>query len=101
MRVEYNGKNADKLIIKALEGKETVVVAEPNIALQKWNKIVLNYDHGVLDIFLNGELIHSQQNVPYVNIASVQSGSNKGVYGGIKNIRFFEKPLTKNEMYII
>ena len=101
LRVEYNGKNADKLIIKALEGKETVVVAEPNIALQKWNKIVLNYDHGILDIFLNGELIHSQQNVPYVNIASVQSGSNKGVYGGIKNIRFFEKPLTKNEMYII
>lgn len=101
LRVEYNGEKPNKLIIKALEGRKTIVVAEPNIPLQRWNKVVLNYDHGTLDIFLNGELIHSQQNVPYTTIASVQAGSRKGIYGGIKDIRFFDKPLTKNEMYII
>lgn len=101
LRVEYNGTTPQKLIIKAMEGKKTEIVAKPDISLQKWNKLVINYDHGVLDIFLNNELIHSQQNIPYVSIANIESGSKKGIYGGIKNIRFFDKPLTKNEMYLI
>jgi hypothetical protein len=101
LRIEYNGKTPQKLIIKAKEGLETVEVAKPDIPLQRWNKIVLNYDHGTLDVFLNGELIHSQQNVPYSTIGSIESGSRNGIHGGIRDIRFFDKPITKNEMYII
>ena len=101
LRVEYNGQTPQKLLIKAKEGLETIVVAKPDIPLQRWNKVVLNYDHGTLDVFLNGELIHAQQNVPYTTIGSVEAGSRNGIHGGIRDIRFFDKPLTKNEMYIV
>lgn len=102
LHIEYNGKTSPQhLIIKALDGQETIEVARPKILLQKWNTVVLNYDHGILDIFINGELIHSQPNVPYMTAASVHAGSRNGIHGGIKDIRFFNKPLSKNELSII
>lgn len=101
LHIEYNGKTPTKLIIKALEGQETVDVASPEIRLQRWNKIILNYDHGILDVFVNGKLIHSQQNVPYMTASSIYAGSKRGIHGGIKNIRFFNKPLSKNEIDVI
>jgi hypothetical protein len=101
LHIEYNGTTPRNLIIKALDGEKTIVVAKPIIPLQKWNKIILNYDHGTLDIFLNKELIHSQQNVPYTTLASIQAGSIRGIYGGIKDVRFFYEPLTKNEINLL
>jgi hypothetical protein len=101
LHIEYNGKDPQKLIIKALEGQTTVEVARPKIPLQRWNKVVLNYDHGILDVFINGELIHSQPNVPYMTASSVHAGSKNGIHGGIKDIRFFNQPLTKNQLSVI
>lgn len=98
LQVEYNGKTPTELIVKAMEGRKTVIVSRPKIALQKWNKLVLNYDHGTLDIFVNGKLIHSKQNVPFVTLATVFAGSQDGIHGGIKDIRYFDKPLTKNQI---
>lgn len=96
IKIEYNGRTPDVLIVKALEGKEIVEVARPKIYLQRWNKIVVNYDHGVVDLFVNGELIRSQQNVPYMMAASLSAGSGNGIYGGIKDVRMFDEPLSKN-----
>lgn len=101
LHIEYNGKSPKNLIIKALDGQDTIEVARPEIPLQKWNKVVLNYDHGILDVFLNGKLIHSQQNVPYMTASSVYAGSKRGIHGGIKNVRFFNKALSKNEIDVV
>lgn len=101
VRVLYNGRTPQILIVKALEGQQMVEVARPNIKLQMWNKIVLNYDHGTLDVFVNGHLVHSQQNVPYLSVASVNAGAQDGINGGIKDIRFFDKPLTKNQIDLL
>ena len=98
LKVEYNGKSPREIIVKAMDGKELKVVARPRISLQKWNKLVLNYDHGTLDIFVNGELVHAQQNVPFLTLASVNAGSHNGIHGGIKDVRWFDKPLTKNQI---
>lgn len=98
LKVEYNGKTPQELIIKTMEGKELVEVARPKISLQRWNKLVLNYDYGTLDLFINGELIHSQQNVQLLELATVYAGSQKGIHGGIKDVRWFDKPLTKNQI---
>lgn len=101
LKVEYNGKSPRELIVKAMDGKEMVVVARPQIALQRWNNIVLNYDHGTLDIFINGELVHSQQNTQLLSLATITAGSQNGINGGIKDIRWFDKPLTKNQIDLI
>ena len=101
LKVEYNGKSPRELIVKAMDGKEMVVVARPQIALQRWNNIVLNYDHGTLDIFINGELVHSQQNTQLLSLATITAGSQNGINGGIKDVRWFDKPLTKNQIDLI
>jgi hypothetical protein len=101
LKVEYNGKSPRELIVKAMEGKEMMVVARPQIPLQRWNKIVLNYDHGTLDIFINGELVHSQQNTQLLSLATISAGSQNGINGGIKDVRWFDKPLTKNQIDLI
>lgn len=101
LKVEYNGKTPRELVVKAREGKEVIVVARPQIALQRWNKLVLNYDHGTLDIFVNGELVHSQQNTQLLSLATVTAGSQKGIHGGIKDVRWFNKPLTKNQIDMV
>ena len=77
------------------------VVARPQIPLQRWNKIVLNYDHGTLDIFINGELVHSQQNTQLLSLATISAGSQNGINGGIKDVRWFDKPLTKNQIDLV
>lgn len=96
IKIQYNGQTPDVLVVKALEGKEIVEVARPKIYLQRWNKIVVNYDHGVVDLFVNGELVRSQQNVPYMMAAGLSAGSANGIYGGIKDVRMFDVPLSKN-----
>jgi hypothetical protein len=101
VKIEYNGKRPGELIVKAKDGKQEQVIFYAPIKLQAWNKIIVNYDHGTLDIFVNNELVKSIQNVPYLQVASIQGGAENGINGGIKNIRFFEKPLTANQMSLL
>lgn len=101
VKLEYNGQQPKDLIVKAKNGKQEEVIIKTPIKLQAWNKIVINYDHGTLDIFINDELVKSIQNVPYLQVASIQGGAENGINGGIKNIRVFDKPLTANQMKLI
>lgn len=102
VRIMYNGKSdPKKLILKAKDGKDEETVITVPILLQKWNTLVVNYDHGTLDLFVNGELVSSTQNVPYLSVAGLEGGAENGIHGGIKNIRYFDKPLTANQMELL
>jgi len=101
VNIEYNGQQPKDIIVKAKDGKQETVVVRTPIKFQTWNKIVINYDHGTLDIFVNNELVKSIQNVPYLAVASIQGGAENGINGGIKNIRVFNKPLTANQIRLL
>jgi hypothetical protein len=63
--------------------------------LQKWNNIIINYNGGILDIFLNGELVKSNLGaVPYYTLDSLTVGELDGIKGGICNVIYFNKSLT-------
>lgn len=80
------------------EGYEDIQVYETNeLPLQKWNYIVVNYTSGVLDVFINGVLVATENNImPYMTYDNVSSGSENGVSGGITNVLYFTSPLSKS-----
>lgn len=77
-----------------------IVYKNNNLLLQKWNNIILNYNSGVLDVFLNGELVKSNISVvPYYTLDNLSIGENGGIEGGICNVVYFKKPLTVTNIY--
>lgn len=72
-----------------------IVYKKDNFALQRWNHFVINYSGRYLDVFLNGELVKSNiKVVPHMKLDSLVSGSENGIYGGLCNIVYYNKPLT-------
>jgi hypothetical protein len=74
-----------------------IMYEEKNILLQKWNHIFVQYNGGTFDIFINGKLVKSVNNVvPYKTLDTLQIGSKNGIQGGICNITYF-KTLSSRE----
>ena len=70
--------------------------------LQKWNNIIINFDGGTLDIFLNGELVSSNIEVtPYYTLDNLTVGQENGYLASVCNLIYFEKTLTKNNIYYV
>jgi hypothetical protein len=72
------------------------------LLLQKWNNIIINYNGGILDIFLNGELAKScMEVIPYFTLDSLTIGENNGIKGGICNLIYFNKSLTATNIHFL
>jgi len=79
-----------------------ILYKKSNIMLQKWLNIIINYNGGTLDIFLNNELVKSIiEVVPYMTLDDLTTGSDNGIKGGICNLVYFKKPLTSTNMYYL
>ena len=84
-----------KLQVKMNSGidKETVIFETTDFPLQVWNNIVINYNGGTLDIFINKKLVSSTNNVvPYMSYDQITVGEEDGVSGGACNITYFSSP---------
>ena len=68
-----------------------------NFPLQKWTNIVLNYDGGVLDIFVDSKLVASEKGVlDKINSKEMTVGGN--VKGGICNVVYFPNSISKERI---
>lgn len=80
----------------------TILYKNKDILLQKWNNMIINYNGGTLDIFLNGELVKSLPGVvPYYKLDNLTIGDANGVNGGICNVVYFNKTLTSTNIYYL
>ena len=83
------------------EGNRIIYIND-NMLLQKWNNLIINYNGGTLDIFLNGELVKSSiEVVPYYTFENLTIGENNGIKGGICNVVYFRHALTSQNIYYI
>jgi hypothetical protein len=86
-------ENKLRIAVKLNDQTEQVIYATNELKLQKWNSIVVNYDAGTMDVFLNNELVATVQNVaPYMTMEDVVVGEDGGIQGGIKDVMYFEEP---------
>ena len=79
-----------------------IVYKKENFALQRWNHFVINYSGRYLDVFLNGELVKSNiKVVPHMNLDSLVTGTEGGIYGDLCNIVYYNTPLTMTQIHYI
>lgn len=72
------------------EQKITIFEKEGLLRNQKWNNIVINYDLGVLDIFVNSKLVGTwKDEIMYHENKNIILGQNKGIAGGICNVVYY------------
>lgn len=92
----------DNKLIDFDEDNNRIIYINKNFLLQKWNNIIINYNGGTLDIFLNGELVKSSiEVVPYYTYDNLTIGENDGIKGGICNVVYFRRALTSINVYYL
>lgn len=76
-----------------------IVYKLEKVLLQKWNHILINYNGGILDVFYNGELVKSANNiVPYMKLDSMVIGSANGINGAICNVMYYKHVLEAKQI---
>lgn len=95
-------KNTKNKLMDFDENDNRIIYVKNNVLLQKWNNIIINYNGGVLDIFLNGELVKSDIGVvPYYTLDNLTIGEDNGINGGICNVVYSKKALTSTNIYLL
>ena len=95
--VLYDG-NTRNLIIKSKtktnEGHQLdTIYKTKNIKYQKWMFITINYQNNIIDVFIDGKLVGSKNNVPpYFENDKITIGEDNGIHGSIKDIYYYETP---------
>jgi hypothetical protein len=105
-RVLYNAASNTLRISMQRPGKDGapgphILMADiPKIPLQKWLHLVLSYNNGTFDIFLNGSLYLSVPAVIPTNTSSeVAVGVSKGNRGKLCNLVFFKGKSDKDKSF--
>ena len=103
--VQYNGEKNSLRVMTTLDDKngeklnEVEIFETKNILYQKWNNIVINYDGGDMDVFLNGELVGSKPGIaPYMRYENVSVGEMNGIQGGMCNVKYYNHILSKKDI---
>jgi hypothetical protein len=98
---DLNTKSKNKLLEFDDNGNR-IIYTNKSWLLQKWNNIIVQFNGGTLDIFLNGELVNSSiEVIPYMKLDALTIGSNEGINGGICNVVYYKNPLAITNIYHI
>jgi len=104
--IYYNG-NSRKIIIKSrtINNKTDqldTIYEMTSVKHQKWLYFVINYENNNIDVFIDGKLVGSKNNVtPYFIGDNVTIGEHDGIYGSIKEIFYFDKIKTPDSIQFL
>lgn len=104
--IYYNGKS-QKIIVKSRtisnRGDQLDTIYEmANPKFQKWLFFVINYTNNIIDVFIDGKLVGSKENVsPYFKGDNITIGENDGIHGSIKQIYYYDKITTPSTIELL
>lgn len=79
-----------------------IIYENKNFPLQKWHNIIINYNGGTLDIFLNGQLVKSSIEVsPLLTYDNLVIGQDQGILGGICNVLYFKQSIDSSKVFYL
>ena len=91
----YNIKTQTLRFIVKTNEEEKIIFETKEFPLQRWNNIVINYDHGTLDIFINAKLVSSIPSIiPDMKFDVAVAGEKDGISGGICNVVYYSGNLS-------
>lgn len=95
--IKYNAEENTLMITSRTRIDNTVTIyTSKTFKHQKWNNFIFNYNGGQVDVFLNGDLVSTHNDVlPFKKLDDMQVGSQDGVKGGVCNIVYFDYTLSK------
>ena len=99
-KIMFNpGLNKIKIIMNNGLNKKPIEYIIDGPPLQKWNNVVINYDGGHLDIFMNSKLVRSFPSVvPYMSFDQLSVGEDNGLGGGICNVVYFPSSISRERI---
>ena len=105
----YNSNEEPTLSLEYLDysfegGKSKKLYVTNRILFQRWNHIVINYNYGTVDLFINNNLVGTYKNVsPQIqddDLLVFGSGDN-GNIGGICNVKYYPTSLSASKINTI
>lgn len=84
---------------------ETPVILD--VPMQRWNYIVLNTTYGMVDVFLNGEIVYThhmngnEQPLPIYNVSDYITVGGNNMQGSIKDITYCDYTLSSTSIVSI
>ena len=100
--IQFNSSK-NTLRVQCEKSKDNIVTLyeTTDIKFQKWNNIVINYDAGTMDIFINGVLVSSTPEIaPYMTYENVNAGQDNGIQGGICNVVYYKNTISASKINI-
>ena len=98
--IQFNSlKNTLRVQCETSKGNLKTLYETKDIKYQKWNNIVVNYDAGTMDVFINGLLVSSTPEIaPYMTYENVIVGQENGIQGGICNVFYYKHILSSSKI---
>jgi hypothetical protein len=98
--IQFNSlKNTLRVQCETSKGNLITLYETKDIKYQKWNNIVVNYDGGTMDVFINGLLVSSTPEIaPYMTYENVIVGQENGIQGGICNVVYYKHILSASKI---
>ena len=98
---DFQEKNVN--VVSEFDGNgNRILYTNNDFMLQKWNNVIINYDGGTLDVFLNGDLVRTTiEVIPYITMDALTIGAADGIIGNICNFVYYTDALTTTNIFYI
>ena len=97
--IYYDGSTNEFIISAKIGYDEKIIYKTASLPYQKWVNIIINYQGGFMDIFIDNKLVLSVKNVvPYMTTDNIIIGKSNGIYGFISNVIYFNKTISKDKI---